>query len=750
MEGIAGIPGSVLLLAGGLISFFVFGRIVTYARLRSFKGPFLSNFTNLPHRKALFQQRCQEWYGEICEKYGPIARIAPNVLITSDPDVWIHVNNKPGYKRSEWYYTACRIEYRRDNVFTQTDNKKHEARRKQMAPGYSGRENPDLEQSIDERLHEFIDLIKSKYVSTSGNVVPVDMAKKVQFFTLDVISGVGLGKTFGMLQSDSDVENYLQSSEEGLHIANFGLAFSLSWITQARFLGKFIAPSPEDSKGFGRMMATCFRYVNERVANPTDKRSDMLASFIRHGISGDELRSEALEQIVAGSDTTATGIRCTLLHIITNPRVYAKLQKEIDEAIRDGKAPQDDLITHSQAKQLPYLQATIREAMRVWPPVANVFSRDIPPEGDTVKVKGEDVFLPGGACIGYSALAMHHSTEIYGPDAKAFRPERWFEEDKDKLALMLRTNELIFGHGKFQCLGKAVAQIEIGKVVFEIFRNFDMALINPTKPWVALNSLGLFTISDMWVQECAGRHNHHVLSTGKSSSSSGYRQQAKGHRGRGPDVRQCLVKGHRLRPSSCPARAAGCSVQRPGSRAGADAAIRAACRGRCPGGIRGAMSASSRLPAGEGSQEGSSWRKEEARASRNKLSGATPVIHALFILFGAPFLDHITHTFLCAAHFSLLGIFPVIYARGVDSQALIAVAGLSAPLDETLGGLLGAVLGAWLGAVPIPLDWDREWQKWPVTIVCGMYAGSCLGSWLSGVVFFGKRLGGTASAAKDE
>lgn len=130
-------------------------------------------------------------------------------------------------------------------------------------------------------------------------------------------------------------------------------------------------------------------------------------------------------------------------------------------------------------------------------------------------------------------------------------------------------------------------------------------------------------------QECAGRHNHHVLSTGKSSSSSGYRQQAKGHRGRGPDVRQCLVKGHRLRPSSCLARAAGRSVQRPGGRAGADAAIRAACRGRCPGGIRGAMSASSRLSAGESSQESSSWREEEARASRNELSGGMklPIDH---------------------------------------------------------------------------------------------------------------------------
>lgn len=66
---------------------------------------------------------------------GPIARVAPRVLITSSPEVWMHVNNKPGYKRSDWYYRAVRIEYQRDNVFSQTDNAKHERRRKQMAPG---------------------------------------------------------------------------------------------------------------------------------------------------------------------------------------------------------------------------------------------------------------------------------------------------------------------------------------------------------------------------------------------------------------------------------------------------------------------------------------------------------------------------------------------------------------------------------------------------------------------------------------
>ncbi|KAM0250721.1 hypothetical protein ACHAQJ_008476 [Trichoderma viride] len=317
---------------------------------------------------------------------------------------------------------------------------------------------------------------------------------------MDVISGVGLGKTFGMLQSDSDVEDYIQSTEEGLRIGNYAFALGFSWIAQAPFIGRFIAPSPTDSKGFGRMMATCFRYVDERLENPTDKRSDMLASFIRHGVIGDDLHSEALEQIVAGSDTTASGIRCTLLHIITNHRVYTKLQKEIDQAVQDGKVPEGGFIAHSQAKHLVYLQATIREAMRVWPPVAGFFSRDIPPEGDTVKVDGKDVFLPGGASIGYSALGMNQSTAIYGDDAKAFRPERWFEDDKDKLTAMLRANNMTFGWGKWQCLGRNVALMELEKIVFELFRNFDIALINPTKPWVALSHLGLFSISDMWVQ----------------------------------------------------------------------------------------------------------------------------------------------------------------------------------------------------------------------------------------------------------
>lgn len=333
---------------------------------------------------------------------------------------------------------------------------------------------------MDERLQDFLNLIRSKYVSSDRQIVPMDLAKKVQYFTLDVISSVGLGKAFGMLQRDRDVDDYLQSSEEGLAIGNTALAMGFSWITQAPIIGRFIAPSPKDNNGFGKMMAACFRLVDERAASPADERSDMLASFMRHGLAGDELRTEALEQIIAGSETTAGAIRGTLLHLMTNPRVYLRLQREVDDAVRRDLAPSTGggLITAAQARQLPYLQAVIREALRVWPPVANIFSRDVPAGGDTLVVDGESVFLPGGVCIGYSAYAMHQSEKIYGKDAKAFRPERWLESDPAMLAVMVRTNDLTFGHGKFQCLGKAVAQIEIGKTVFEVSRNSSACLLS--------------------------------------------------------------------------------------------------------------------------------------------------------------------------------------------------------------------------------------------------------------------------------
>lgn len=119
----------------GILTLFLVKKIILFNRLRKFRGPPGTGFTNFFHGKEVIGANCHHWYTYVNETYGPIARIAPNILITSSPEVWTHVNIKPTYKRSDWYYNAVRIEYRRDNVFSQADNHKHDERRKQMAPG---------------------------------------------------------------------------------------------------------------------------------------------------------------------------------------------------------------------------------------------------------------------------------------------------------------------------------------------------------------------------------------------------------------------------------------------------------------------------------------------------------------------------------------------------------------------------------------------------------------------------------------
>lgn len=70
----------------------------------------------------------------------------------------------------------------------------------------------------------------------------------------------------------------------------------------------------------------------------------------------DECEAEAMLQIVAGSDTTATTIRGTMFCLLSTPRAYRKLKEEIKSCIdrREASSP----ITMDEAKRLPYLQAS--------------------------------------------------------------------------------------------------------------------------------------------------------------------------------------------------------------------------------------------------------------------------------------------------------------------------------------------------------------------------------------------------------
>lgn len=109
----------------------------------------------------------------------------------------------------------------------------------------------------------------------------------------------------------------------------------------------------------------------------------------------------------------------------------------------------------------------IQEGLRIWPPFTGLVMKQVPRGGDTFK----GVFLPGGTRVGHSTWAVMRNREIFGADADMFRPERWLEEeqpDSEKRAQMVRTAELVFGYGRWQCSGKTVAILELNKIFVQV------------------------------------------------------------------------------------------------------------------------------------------------------------------------------------------------------------------------------------------------------------------------------------------
>ena len=164
---------------------------------------------------------------------------------------------------------------------------------------------------------------------------------------------------------------------------------------------------------------------------------------------------------VAGSDTTSTGLRATILAIISNPPVYRRLQQEIDSAVAERiiSSPVQD----SEARRLTYLQACIYEGLRCHPPLVMPRERVTPPEGDIVC----GYRVPGGTIVGFNVWTSQRN-EVYGEDAEIFRPERWLESSTEEARDMRKVWELIFGHGTTKCLGENVALMMMNKVLPEV------------------------------------------------------------------------------------------------------------------------------------------------------------------------------------------------------------------------------------------------------------------------------------------
>lgn len=105
------------------------------------------------------------------------------------------------------------------------------------------------------------------------------------------------------------------------------------------------------------------------------------------------------------------------------------------------------------------------------------------------------------------------------------------------------------------------------------------------------------------------------------------------------------------------------------------------------------------------------------------------VYYVFSVLFGASVFESCTSTVYFSCLMVLLTVYPLMwYFFFSDSAGAVLRIFLDVKFDNTTESHLYAftvwtVIGAWFGAFPIPLDWDRPWQIWPITCCIGASLG---------------------------
>ena len=139
-----------------------------------------------------------------------------------------------------------------------------------------------------------------------------------------------------------------------------------------------------------------------------------------------ELRSQLLNILLAGRDTTASLLGWLFFALARQPHLYTKLRNTILEDFGTYNAPSE--ITFTKLKSCQYLQFCMNEALRVYP-VVPMNSRRAAKDTTLPLGGGPDglskMYVKKGEQVDYSVHVLHRRKDLWGPDAEEFKPERW-------------------------------------------------------------------------------------------------------------------------------------------------------------------------------------------------------------------------------------------------------------------------------------------------------------------------------------
>ncbi|KAF9523245.1 cytochrome P450 monooxygenase pc-3 [Crepidotus variabilis] len=187
------------------------------------------------------------------------------------------------------------------------------------------------------------------------------------------------------------------------------------------------------------------------------------------------LKDELINLLVAGRDTTASTLTFCLYMLAEHPTIEARLRREVLEAVGPNRQP-----TADDFRGMKFMRAFINEVLRLYPAVPNNNRTATQPAVWTSKNPGsKPYYVPAGVRIMYSVFLMQRRTDLWGPDALEFDPDRFLD---DRVQKYLTPNPYIFlpfNAGPRICLGQQFAYQEMSFFLVKLMQRFENFKLAP-------------------------------------------------------------------------------------------------------------------------------------------------------------------------------------------------------------------------------------------------------------------------------
>jgi cytochrome P450 len=206
----------------------------------------------------------------------------------------------------------------------------------------------------------------------------------------------------------------------------------------------------------------------------------------RGGYSDVFLRDIVISFLLAGRDSTSSGISWLFWLLSRHRRVVDAIRAEIREVVKSRNctnlSTDASKFTYEELKNMHYLHAALSESLRLHPPlpVDTKFAvkEDVLPDG---------THIPKGSVVAYGPYAMGRMEELWGSDCLEFKPERWLQNGV--FVPQCPYKYAVFQAGPRICLGKELALLQIKLVTAGLINCFDFYVPEDFKPTYELSLL---------------------------------------------------------------------------------------------------------------------------------------------------------------------------------------------------------------------------------------------------------------------